>query len=149
MIVTDDRIGDVDIVKIQRVNGYLIPFFSSYVQAGFASPAENYIERICSLDDLCITNPEATYFVRVASDSMTGDRIEPGDVLIVDCSREAVDGKIAVVWINGGHTVKRLHYAGEMIVLMPSNPKYDPIYVHESDSFRVFGVVTFVIQKPI
>ena len=80
---------------------------------------------------------------------MSGDRTEPGDVLIVDCSREAVEGKIAVVCFNGEHTVKRIHYAPPIIVLMPSNPKYDPIYVHEDDDFRVFGVVTFVIQKPL
>lgn len=126
-----------------------IPFYSSLVRAGFPSPAENYVERVCDLNDLCVTNAEATYFVRVTGDSMSGDRIEPGDVLIVDSSREVVDGKIAVVWINGEHTVKRVHYAGDIIVLMPSNPKYTPIYVHEGDDFRVFGVVTFVIQKPL
>ncbi len=126
-----------------------IPFYTSLVRAGFPSPAENYVERVCDLNDLCVTNAEATYFVRVTGDSMSGDRIEPGDILIVDSSREAVDGKIAVVWINGEHTVKRVHYAGDMIVLMPSNPKYTPIYVHEGDDFRVFGVVTFVIQKPL
>ncbi len=124
-----------------------IPFFQSLIQAGFPSPAENYVERVCDLNDLCITNAEATYFVRVTGDSMIGDRIEPGDVLIVDSSREAVNGKIAVVWYNGEHTVKRIHYAGDMVVLVPSNTKYDPIYVHPGDDFRVFGVVTFVIQK--
>ena len=80
---------------------------------------------------------------------MSGDRIQPGDVLIVDCSREAVEGKIAVVWFNGEHTVKRIHYASPMVVLMPSNPQYDPIYVQPDDDFRVFGLVTFVIQKPL
>lgn len=138
-----------DFTKVQRESRQLIPFFSSLIQAGFPSPAENYVERVCDLNDLCITNAEATYFVRVMGDSMTGDRIEPGDVLIVDCSREAIDGKIAVVWVNGEHTVKRIHYAGNMIVLMPSNPKYEPIYVHKGDDFKVFGVVTFVIQKTL
>ena len=131
-----------------------IPFFQSFVQAGFPSPATDYMERVCDLNDLCVHNPEATYFVRVTGDSMIGDRIEPGDVLVVDCSREAVEGRIAVVWYNGEHTVKRIHYrngepAPPMIVLMPSNSKYEPIYVHPGDDFRVFGVVTFVIQKTL
>lgn len=126
-----------------------IPFYTSLVRAGFPSPAENYVERVCDLNDLCITNAEATYFVRVTGDSMTGDRIEPGDVLIVDCSREAIEGKIVVVWLNGEHTVKRIHYATPLVVLMPSNPKYEPIYVQPGDDFRIFGVVTFVIQKPL
>ena len=126
-----------------------IPFFQSLIQAGFPSPATDYMERVCDLNDLCIHNAEATYFVRVTGESMVGDRIEPGDVLIVDCSREAVDGKICVVWYNGAHTVKRIHYSPPMVVLMPSNSKYEPIYVHPGDDFRVFGVVTFVIQKTI
>lgn len=126
-----------------------IPFFGVLIQAGFPSPATDYVERVCDLNDLCITNAEATYFVRVTGDSMKGDRIEPGDVLVVDFAREAIDGKICVVWLNGEHTVKRIHYAGSLIVLMPSNPKYEPIYVHPGDDFRVFGVVTFVIQKTL
>jgi DNA polymerase V len=145
-----DELDCDDFMQRATVGKHLkIPFYSSLVRAGFPSPAENYVERVCDLNDLCVTNAEATYFVRVTGDSMSGDRIEPGDILIVDSSREIVDGKIAVVWINGEHTVKRVHYAGDMIVLMPSNPKYTPIYVHEGDDFRVFGMVTFVIQKPL
>lgn len=135
--------------QVQINSRYLIPFFMSAVQAGFPSPAENYVERVCDLNDLCISNAEATYFVRVTGDSMIGDRIEPGDVLVVDSSREATDGKIVVVWVNGEHTVKRIQHAGPMIVLMPSNPKYEPIYVQAGEDFRVFGVVTFVIHKPL
>jgi DNA polymerase V len=149
MIEKYDRIKPGAIVKATASSRYSIPFFSFYVQAGFPSPAENYVERVCDLNDLCITNAEATYFVRVASDSMIGDRIDRGDVLVVDSSREVVDGKIVVVWLNGDHVVKRLHYSGDMIVLMSSNPKYDPIYVHPGEEFKVFGVVTYVIQKPL
>jgi len=99
------------------------------------------------LNDLCIHNPEATYFVRAAGDSMTGDCVEPGDILVVDSSYDAVDGRIVVVCLNGDNIVKRVHFTGDLIVLMSSNTKYDPIYVHPGENFRVFGVVTFVIQK--
>lgn len=152
MIAIPDADCDDFMLRAALTSRLQLPFYTSVVRAGFPSPAENYVERVCDLNDLCVTNPEATYFVRVTGDSMQGDRIEPGDVLIVDCSREATDGKIAVVWLNGEHTVKRIHYAGGnvggMVVLMPSNPNYDPIYVHEGDDFRIFGVVTFIIQKP-
>ena len=124
-----------------------IRFYGSPVRAGFPSPAESYVERICDLNDLCIDNAESTYFVRVTGDSMTGDRIGPGDVLIVDSSREPLEGRIVVVWYNGEHTVKRIHYADPLIVLMPSNEKYEPIYVQPGEDFRVFGVVMFNVQK--
>lgn len=149
MTAISDYVDPADIVKASIETRYQIPFFSSYVQAGFPSPADNYLEKVCDLNDLCVTNAESTYFVRVTSDSMIGDRIEAGDILVVDSSREALDGKIIIAWYSGGHTVKRIHYAGDMVILMPSNTKYEPIYVHPGDDFRVFGVVTFVIHKPL
>ena len=149
MIEVHDRLGEGAIVRATAYTKYLLPFFSFYVQAGFPSPAENYLERVCDLNDLCISNPEATYFVRVASDSMIGDRIDRGDVLVVDCSREPVSGKIVVVWLNGDHVVKRIRYVDQMIMLESSNEKYMPIYVHPGEDFKILGVVTFVIQKPL
>lgn len=143
---TDDNDPFIQAIISTRLR---IPFYGSLIRAGFPSPAENYVERVCDLNDLCINNAEATYFVRVIGDSMTGDRIEPGDVLIVDSSREATEGRIVVVWVNGEYTVKRIHFAPPLIVLQPSNPKYDPIYVQPNSDFRVFGVVTFNIQKTL
>ena len=143
-------VPDVDyFTKAAATTRLRIPFYSSLIQAGFPSPAENYVESVCDLNDLCISNQEATYFVRVTGDSMTGDRIEPGDVLVVDSSREAIEGRIAVVWFNGEYTVKRIRHAHPLVVLEPSNPKYDPIYVQPDDDFKVFGIVTFVIQKKL
>ena len=87
--------------------------------------------------------------MRVTGDSMSGDRIEPGDVLVVDCSRDATEGRIGVVWLNGEHTLKRIHFAGDDVYLMPSNPRYATIPVRAGDDFRIFGVVTFVIHTTL
>lgn len=149
MIAPDDRIPIHDIVRATVQTTFSIPFYSYYVQAGFASPAESYIEKACDLNELCIDNEEATYFVRVGSDSMSGDRIERGDVLVVDCSKEPLDGKIVVIWYNGDHAVKRIYRVNKMVVLMSSNPVYDPIYVHEVEAFEVFGVVQHVFFKAV
>ncbi|GAA4461797.1 hypothetical protein GCM10023189_37680 [Nibrella saemangeumensis] len=150
MIAAEDRLSAEDIIKAEIITKLEIPFFSSYVQAGFPSPAENWLEKVCDLNDLCIDTPEATYFVRVISDSMIGDRIDAGDILVVDSSKVPADGKIVVVWLNGDHAVKRIKYAGKMVVLHSSNPKYLPIYVHpEQDDFKILGVVTNVIFKPM
>lgn len=61
---------------------------------------------------------------------------------MVDSSREVVDGKIEVVWLNAHHVVKRLHYSGDMIVLMSSNTKHNPIYVHPGEVTQVTLDVT-------
>ncbi|WP_460979630.1 translesion error-prone DNA polymerase V autoproteolytic subunit [Spirosoma knui] len=134
-------------IRLRTLTHHALPFYGSWVQAGFPSPATDYIERVCDLNDLCVSNPEATYFVRAAGDSMTGDRIEAGDILIVDSSYDQVDGRIAIVSLNGENLVKRIQRAGEVLLLLSSNPNYPPIQVQAGENFRVFGVVTWVIQK--
>lgn len=146
MIDTIDHLPSGSILLAKVDSRHEIPFFSSLVQGGFPSPAENYIERRLDLNDLCITHPEATYFVRVAGDSMTGDRIEPGDVLVVDSSRPVISGKVVVVWYDGGHSVKRIRFVDKMVTLESSNDRYLPIYVHAGENFSVLGVVTHNIQ---
>ena len=147
MIQPQERIPHSDIIQAVCLQRYRIPVYSNYVHASYPSPAENYIEQALDLNDLCIDKPEATFFVKVASDSMLGDRIDRGDWLVVDCSKPVLDGRIVVVWLNGDNVVKRIHFAGKMIVLMPSNEKYEPIYIHEGDELRILGVVTSVVQK--
>ena len=124
-----------------------IPLFQTLVRCGFPSPAESHIEAVCDLNDLCIYNRDATYFVRVIGDSMTDACINEGDILVVDCSREATEGKVCVVWFNGEHTVKRVIYRPPLTVLEPANTAYEPMYVQPGDAFRIFGVVTFVVHK--
>lgn len=146
MLDTIDHLLAGSVIRAEINSSLKIPFFSSMVQGGFPSPAENYIERRLDLNDLCITHPEAAYFVRVTGDSMVGDRICPGDVLVVDSARTHIDGKIVVIWYDGGHSVKRIRQAGEVIVLESSNEKYLPIYVHPGEAFSILGVVTHNIQ---
>ncbi|WP_080240018.1 translesion error-prone DNA polymerase V autoproteolytic subunit [Spirosoma rigui] len=147
MIDTIDHLAPGSLVRATVATRLAIPFLSSLVQGGgFPSPAENYIERRLDLNELCIAHPEATYFARVTGDSMTGDRIYPGDILVVDSARTSIDRKIVVVWYDGGHSVKRIRYSGKLIVLESSNEAYLPIYVHPGEAFSVLGVVTFNIQ---
>jgi DNA polymerase V len=147
MIEERDRILETDMIRATAGSRNLIPFFSYSIQAGFISPAENHIEKVISLDDLCITNPEATYFVRAAGDSMIDAGISEGDVLVVNSAIEHYEGRVVVAWLNDGFTVKWFHQDCGFVVLMPSNPNYPPIYVHPGDDFRVFGVVTYWIKK--
>ena len=55
------------------------PLFLSGVSAGFPSPADDYLDRKLDLNEYLIKNQAATFFVRVAGDSMTGAGIpRPG-----------------------------------------------------------------------
>jgi DNA polymerase V len=123
-----------------------IPLFSG-ISAGFPSPANDYIENSIDLNRELIKNPEATFYGRVKGMSMKDAGIEEGDVLIVDKSITPADGMIAVCFIDGEFTLKRIRVGKKMITLLPANDQYKPVYVTEENDFSIWGIVTYVIKK--
>jgi len=122
------------------------PLFMVPVTAGFPSPAEDYIEGKLDLNRHLIKHPAATFFVRVAGDSMIDAGIHPGDILIVDRSLEPADRKVVIAVINGELTVKRIRMKKGRLYLMPENEKYKPIEIEKEMNFDIWGVVTNVIH---
>ena len=66
------------------------------VVAGFPSPAEQYVEPPLDLNEFLVRHPAASFFVRVAGDSMVGAGINEGDLLVVDRSLRPADGDIII-----------------------------------------------------
>lgn len=122
-----------------------LPLYSDLVPCGFPSPAQDYIEKRIDLNELMISHPAATYFVRAAGDSMIDAGISDGDLLIVDSSRKAEHGDIVIAAVDGEFTVKRLQFR-PVIMLKPENSAYKAILIKNEDSLEVFGVVTYVVK---
>ena len=78
------------------------------VSAGFPSPANDFKELRISLDKVVVKNEAATFYARVVGQSMIDAGIDDGDLIVIDKSLEPKDGKIAVCFIDGEFTVKRL-----------------------------------------
>ena len=128
------------------VNRYLrLPLYSSKVQAGFASPADDFIEQYLDLNELLVEHEQATYFVRVAGSSMIDAGIYPDDILIVDRSLEARHNKIIIAVVDGEVTVKRLHISADKVVLKAENKDYKDINV--LGELNTWGVVTSIIHR--
>lgn len=132
---------------LEQKNKIALPLFSCGVSAGFPSPADDYIGQQLDINDLLIRNPAATFFVRVAGDSMSGAGINDKDIIVVDRSLEPVHGKIIIAAVNGELTVKRLVKTDSSCRLVAENPNYPPIEVTEDLSCVVWGVVTSVIHQ--
>ena len=126
---------------------FQIPLFSTLIQAGFPSPADDFIEQKLDLNEHLIDHPAATFFVKSKGQSMILDGIFPGDILIVDKSRNAQSGNIVVASLNGDFTVKRFQKTHKSVILRPSNPDFKDIFISDSDDFQIWGVVTYVIHK--
>ena len=123
------------------------PLLLCGISAGFPSPADDYIDRLLDLNELLIKNPPATFFIKVAGDSMTGAGINDGDILIVDRSIEAANGKIVIAAVNGELTVKRLLKSKNAGRLVAENPDYAPLEINEESQCEIWGVVTSVIHQ--
>lgn len=123
------------------------PLIGAKVPAGFPSPAQDYIEGTLDLNDHLISHPASTFFLRVDGTSMVGAGIFPEDILIVDRSLDATNGRIIVAVYDGELTVKRLRIEKDEYYLISENDDYPPLKVDQELEFFVWGVVTFVIHK--
>ncbi len=126
--------------------GLPLPFFLDSVQAGFPSPAIDYLDKALDLNDLCIRRPAATYLVRAEGDSMINAGIFDSDILIVDRSVKALHNHIVIASLNGDFLCKRLHLTGDTPQLIAENPAYNPIILSGESELEIFGVVTYVIH---
>lgn len=127
--------------------GVPLPFSGEAIPAGFPSPAEEYLEGTLDLNELLAPYPEATYFVRVTGESMTGAGIFDGDILVVDRSRTPQNGNVIIAFVDGEFTVKRLRKTRSSLELIPENPDYAPITITPETAFETWGVVQHVIHK--
>lgn len=125
----------------------LLPLCDSGISAGFPSPADDFLDASIDLNKIFIKNKDATFYGRVKGDSMIGAGLNDGDLLIIDKSIEPKDGKIAVCFIDGDFTVKRIKITKDIIWLVAENKNYQPIKVTKDNDFTIWGIVTNVIKS--
>jgi len=123
------------------------PLFLSGVSAGFPSPADDYLDRKLDLNEYLVRNPAATFFVRVAGDSMLGAGINDNDILVVDRSLEPCSGSIVIAVVNGELAVKRLLKKKNSCRLLAENPDYQDLEIDEETPLEIWGVATYAIHS--
>lgn len=102
----------VELERLKNRADYKLPVFASKIQAGFPSPADDYIEGYLDLNSKFIKHPSSTFVLQATGDSMIDAGIFSGDWLLVDRSLEPADGRIVIAAVNGELTVKRLSKKG-------------------------------------
>ena len=117
------------------------------ISAGFPSPADDFRETRISLDDELIRNKDATFFAKVKGQSMIDAGLDDNDLLVIDRSLEPANNKIAVCFLDGEFTVKRLRVSKNEVWLQPENPDYPIIKITADNDFMIWGIVTNVIKK--
>ena len=122
------------------------------IKAGFPSPAQDYVENGIDLNRELVKNPSSTFFGRARGTSMEGAGIFDGDLLIIDKSLEPREGAIAVCFIDGEFTLKRIHFEKHeglvtAILLQPENEQFTPIKVTQDNQFIIWGIVVHSVRS--
>lgn len=114
---------------------------------GFGAAADDYMERGMDLNEQLIHNKPATFIMRVGGDAMIDAGICNGDIVIVDRSLKATNGKIVIAVLNGEMLIRRLEKTFNKTRLIPESKKLSPIDVDISGAdFAIWGVVTYSIH---
>lgn len=124
----------------------LSPFFPIPVTAGSPQPAEQNAEWI-NIDEYLRHGSDAVAYIKVCGDSMVGDGIFDGDILVVHRRPDARTGDVVIAEINGEFTVKRLRTNYHGLYLVPSNDQYPEREIRRDDTFAIWGIVKYAIHR--
>lgn len=139
--------GDINaFLDVEAVSTASVPLVDGTAACGFPSPADDYLDQPLDFNELLIRNPAATFAVRLASDSMTGAGLFPGDIAVVDRSVAPTPGCIVLALLDGEFTVKRYRPHADGAMLQSENPAYPHIEVTAERAFEIWGVVTKSIR---
>jgi DNA polymerase V len=137
----------IEILKPDSVESLNIKLSDTPVNAGFPSPAENHMENTMDLNRALVKNPSSTFYARVKGESMINDGVDDGDLLVIDRSVEPYENCLAVCFLDGEFTLKKVRLDGDDLLLVPANEKFKPIRVKKDNDFYVWGVVRYLIKR--
>ena len=124
-----------------------IPLAGYTIQAGFPSPAEDYLEGNLDINDYLVKRPAATFLVRVSGNSMIDAGIFDGDIVVVDKSVTPRDGHFVVAKLNDEYVLKTFRRGKDSGWLIAENKNYAPIEVTAETDFQIWGVIVGVVRK--
>ena len=79
---------------------------------------------------------------------MIGSGILNGDLVIIRSQPVVPDGAIALAYVDGEATIKRIHRTPTGFRLLPENPAYKPIEISSiTPTFRIAGPVIGVVRN--
>ncbi|MEV2910549.1 S24 family peptidase [Paenibacillus larvae] len=116
-----------------------------YIAAGLPIGVENvedfeYVE-------LKYVKGKQAYALRVKGESMIGDNIMNGDIVICIAQKEVTSNEIAVVAVNNeSATLKRVKFQNDMCMLIPSHPQMQPMLEH-ARNVEILGKVVEVRRR--
>ena len=116
------------------------------IAAGEPLFSESRIERTLRVSRWLFRLPP-DYLVRVVGDSMRDEGILDQDIVGVHATPVARHGQVVAARVGGDRfTIKRLHWQGDVIRLLPNSPGFQPIDPDPSDDFAIEGLFAGLLR---
>lgn len=125
-------------------NVVMLPLLGQ-IAAGIPILATEHVENLIPVPSEMVRNIQGAFVLRVKGDSMQGDGINPRDLVVVRPQKTANHGDLVAVMLGDEATVKRIHFQGPQVKLMPSNPAYEPIVIDREDA-QVIGRIVGLMR---
>lgn len=120
-----------------------IRLITSTIPAGVPTLAEEHSDERIDVSLLQTKGVRDVFAVKVSGDSMVDAGIDDGDIALITPQTIVNDGDIVSAVIEGGVFLKRFRLVEGIPMLLPANPKYQPIL----DKFEIQGKLVNVIKK--
>lgn len=132
-------------------NSITIPLYNDISCGTGIFVDDNIDEYIALPESLLSLNKE--YFCQYANgDSMIGENINPGDLIVFEKCDQIRNGEIGCFTIEDNIATCKKFYRdnkNQCIILQPANPDYNPIIINNNNQneFRIIGKLSLVINK--
>lgn len=127
-----------------NTNVRMLPLLGT-IAAGLPILAEQYTEDLIPVPAQMVRSAPNAFVLRVRGDSMSGEGINPRDLVVIRPQTNANNGDLVAVLVGEEATVKRIHFINPGFRLVASNPAYSPIEVSEGEA-QVLGRVIGLLR---
>ena len=111
------------------------------IACGLPILAEENVTGYWPVPTMLLRSKDKHFILQAQGDSMTGSRIFDGDYVLIRCQNTAENGQIVAALVNGDSeaTLKRIKFAGDMVLLEATNPEFET-QVYKAKDVRIQGV---------
>lgn len=110
--------------------------------SGFVSPADDYMGRRLHIAQKIVDDPVNTFYFEVQDNEMKAYGIVKGTILVVDRTKDHVNGSIIVCNVEGEWLNRCIISKGKEVFLLTSSDDLQPINITGRDMV-IFGVVSW------
>lgn len=131
----------VEIKQVEKDDWISVPIVGT-IKCGPGGIIFEDIEGFTSYPKSDLDTSHEYVVLNATGDSMIGDGISDGDLALIQKEPDFVQGKIYAVAVDSEEvTLKRVTRTDDSVILVPSNPKYDPRIVTglELETFQIVG----------